>query len=132
MQEAKEEKRQELHPAAEEQAEKAEAASMEAARESAGSKKRKRLASAANGSTRSGAASSSKQQKEREDAAKAKVARKRGAPQAFVQKLFQMLNEEPREVISWSEEGTGFFIHDLRKLADDVLPKYFRRKKKNK
>lgn len=124
MQETKEEKHVDRHAA-----EAAEAAEMEATKESAGSKKRKR---AVNGSSR---ASSKQQQREKQredEAARAKVAKKRGAPQAFVQKLFQLLNEEPRDVISWSDQGTAFFIHDIHKLAEDVLPKYFRRKKKNK
>ena len=63
---------------------------------------------------------------------------KRGVPQQFPRRLYEMLESEatlssasPNEtfVISWSESGKAFRIIDIDVFANTVLPKYFRTKK---
>lgn len=54
---------------------------------------------------------------------------KRGAPQAFARKLFEILSHESPSVISWSESGDSFFIHDVEEFVNNVLLKYFRHQK---
>jgi hypothetical protein len=63
---------------------------------------------------------------------------KRGVPQQFPRRLYEMLESEaklasnsPNEtfVISWSESGKAFRILDVDTFVASVLPKYFRTKK---
>mmetsp|Transcript_83053 Transcript_83053/g.240329 ORF Transcript_83053/g.240329 Transcript_83053/m.240329 type:complete len:225 (-) Transcript_83053:111-785(-) len=63
---------------------------------------------------------------------------KRGVPQQFPRRLYEMLESEtklaeqdPDEayVISWSESGKAFRITDVDDFAATVLPKYFRTRK---
>jgi hypothetical protein len=63
---------------------------------------------------------------------------KRGVPQQFPRRLFEMLNSETclieqsdkhPKVISWNALGNAFRIFDVAEFASTVLPKYFRTKK---
>jgi hypothetical protein len=63
---------------------------------------------------------------------------KRGVPQQFPRRLYEMLESEaklavasPDEtfVISWSASGKAFRILDVELFADTILPSYFRTKK---
>jgi hypothetical protein len=63
---------------------------------------------------------------------------KRGVPQQFARRLYEMLQSEaklalasPEEevFISWSESGLAFRITDIDGFTLSVLPKYFRTKK---
>lgn len=51
---------------------------------------------------------------------------KRGAPQAFAYILYSILENEPVEIASWSEDGKSFSVHDGDRWANLVLQKYFR------
>jgi len=63
---------------------------------------------------------------------------KRGVPQQFPRRLYEMLDSETKlieaspnhpKVIAWSDSGTAFRIYDVTKFSVNVLPKYFRTKK---
>ncbi|CAJ1943062.1 unnamed protein product [Cylindrotheca closterium] len=63
---------------------------------------------------------------------------KRGVPQQFPRRLYEMLEGEAKiaasgnqgkVVISWSESGKAFRIFDVDSFMASVLPKYFRTKK---
>lgn len=63
---------------------------------------------------------------------------KRGVPQQFPRRLYEMLESEaklaaskPDEefVISWSDSGKAFRITDVDEFATTILPRYFRTKK---
>lgn len=63
---------------------------------------------------------------------------KRGVPQQFPRRLYEMLDSETKlvevdpnhpVVITWSDSGKAFRIHDVAEFAASVLPKYFRTKK---
>jgi hypothetical protein len=63
---------------------------------------------------------------------------KRGVPQQFPRRLYEMLDGETQllaasadhpKVISWSDSGNAFRIYDVAEFAASVLPKYFRTKK---
>jgi HSF-type DNA-binding len=63
---------------------------------------------------------------------------KRGVPQQFARRLYEMLQSEtklaattPEEdiFIQWSESGQAFRILDVKGFTSTVLPKYFRTKK---
>ena len=65
---------------------------------------------------------------------------KRGVPQQFPRRLYEMLDSETKlienesvldhpHVISWSDSGTAFRIFDVAEFANTILPKYFRTKK---
>jgi hypothetical protein len=63
---------------------------------------------------------------------------KRGVPQQFPRRLYEMLESEAKlastslneqVVISWSESGKAFRIVDVDSFVTSVLPKYFRTKK---
>ena len=64
---------------------------------------------------------------------------KRGVPQQFPRRLFEMLESEAklaststtneRVIISWSTSGKAFRIADVDSFVLSVLPKYFRTKK---
>lgn len=57
---------------------------------------------------------------------------KRGVPQQFPRRLFNMLESESQlqqtaeNLISWSESGKAFRIEDVTLFSTTVLPKYFR------
>lgn len=45
----------------------------------------------------------------------------------FVLKIYEMLADiQFKSLISWSNNGTSFIIHDNHKFAVDVLPRFFR------
>ena len=54
---------------------------------------------------------------------------KRGAPQAFPRKVFEILSEQPAEIISWTPSGLAFMIHDMPRFVSEVLQKYFAHQK---
>ncbi len=63
---------------------------------------------------------------------------KRGVPQQFARRLYEMLqseadlteaSEDYEVLISWSASGLAFRIHDVDAFTTSVLPKYFRTKK---
>lgn len=63
---------------------------------------------------------------------------KRGVPQQFPRNLYDMLEAESKliqadashpKIISWSESGKAFRIHDVSEFSASVLPRYFRTKK---
>lgn len=63
---------------------------------------------------------------------------KRGVPQQFARRLYEMLQSEAKlasaspektPFISWSESGFAFRILDVDGFTSSVLPKYFRTKK---
>mmetsp|Transcript_17437 Transcript_17437/g.40117 ORF Transcript_17437/g.40117 Transcript_17437/m.40117 type:complete len:240 (-) Transcript_17437:1114-1833(-) len=63
---------------------------------------------------------------------------KRGVPQQFARRLYEMLQSEAKlassspdksTYISWSESGFAFRILDVDGFTTSVLPKYFRTKK---
>ncbi|KAG7381974.1 hypothetical protein PHYBOEH_010678 [Phytophthora boehmeriae] len=58
------------------------------------------------------------------------VIRKRnvGVPK-FLRFLFQILEVEDEDIISWSHQGTAFQIRQPEELADKILPKYFKHNK---
>ncbi len=61
---------------------------------------------------------------------------KRGVPQQFPRRLFEMLEGEAKlmeldpvnhhQIISWSDSGKAFKIHNITAFAETILPKYFR------
>lgn len=64
---------------------------------------------------------------------------KRGVPQQFPRRLYDMLNSEAKAaqednhhakqhvvVISWSPSGKAFRIYNVKEFASTILPKYFR------
>ncbi|GAX28161.1 hypothetical protein FisN_6Lh013 [Fistulifera solaris] len=61
---------------------------------------------------------------------------KRGVPQQFPRRLFEMLEGETKlmeldpvnhhQIISWSDSGKAFKIHNITAFAETILPKYFR------
>lgn len=44
----------------------------------------------------------------------------------FVRKLFNMVENETNDVITWINNGSAFHIKDTKRLSDYHLPKYFR------
>lgn len=63
---------------------------------------------------------------------------KRGVPQQFPRRLYEMLDGETRnaemnsqypKVISWSSSGKAFRIYHVGEFSATILPKYFRTKK---
>ncbi|EEC51861.1 predicted protein [Phaeodactylum tricornutum CCAP 1055/1] len=63
---------------------------------------------------------------------------KRGVPQQFPRRLYEMLDSETKliqstpdhpKIIAWSDSGTAFRIFDAVEFAASVLPKYFRTRK---
>lgn len=61
---------------------------------------------------------------------------KRGVPQQFPRRLYNMLEAEsqlpqssPETLISWSQTGKAFRIEDVTLFSTLVLPKYFRTNK---
>jgi len=63
---------------------------------------------------------------------------KRGVPQQFPRRLYEMLQSETNlieasadhpKIIFWSESGKAFRIADVAEFSTTILPKYFRTKK---
>ena len=57
---------------------------------------------------------------------------KRGVPQQFPRRLYEMIEAESiagKSIISWSETGLAFHIQDTNIFSTHVLPKYFRTNK---
>jgi len=54
---------------------------------------------------------------------------KRGAPQAFARKLYDILEAESRDIITWNSSGNAFIIANLDLFRDYILMKYFRHQK---
>lgn len=54
---------------------------------------------------------------------------KRGAPQVFPRKLYEILDNESEDTISWTESGHSFVIKDMETFVTSVLMKYFRHQK---
>jgi hypothetical protein len=46
----------------------------------------------------------------------------------FPQRLFQLLNTESSEIIEWLSRGRSFRINNVDRLANEILPVYFKRK----
>lgn len=47
----------------------------------------------------------------------------------FPQKLYALINAEPRDVVCWTEKGNAFKVVDVDKFSDNIIPKYFRHTK---
>ena len=48
-------------------------------------------------------------------------------PTSFLQKTFDMLNEETlSKIISWNPDGTEFIIYNVNEFSEKVLPLYFK------
>ena len=48
-------------------------------------------------------------------------------PSLFLQKTYEMLSDESLEdVLSWTEDGTGFVIKSPAEFSERILPKYFK------
>lgn len=45
----------------------------------------------------------------------------------FPAKLYQILEEESRDVICWNDNGLSFRIVNADRFEKEILPKYFRR-----
>lgn len=63
---------------------------------------------------------------------------KRGVPQQFPRRLYEMLHNESKllegssdhkDIIAWSDSGKAFCILDVPFFSSDVLPRYFRTSK---
>ena len=54
---------------------------------------------------------------------------KRGAPQAFPRKVYEILSQQPPEIIGWNPSGRTFCIHDMNRFSKQVLKKYFAHEK---
>jgi len=54
---------------------------------------------------------------------------KRGAPQAFPRKVYEILSEQPPAIVSWNTSGRSFSIHDMDRFVSEVLQKYFAHQK---
>ncbi len=46
----------------------------------------------------------------------------------FAAKIYQILEKENPEIISWLSNGLAFRIVDHRRFENEVIPKYFHRK----
>lgn len=54
-----------------------------------------------------------------------------GPPPAFLTKLWQLVNEGDKALVSWSNDGTSFIVRDQNQFAKKVLPNYFKHQKMN-
>ena len=54
---------------------------------------------------------------------------KRGAPQAFARKLYEILTTESQDVIAWNADGTAFHVKDVDNFSVETLTKYYRHSK---
>lgn len=46
----------------------------------------------------------------------------------FPVKLFNLLKSENKEIIEWLDHGESFRIIDIEFFANNIIPKYFKRK----
>mmetsp|Transcript_34206 Transcript_34206/g.43683 ORF Transcript_34206/g.43683 Transcript_34206/m.43683 type:complete len:379 (+) Transcript_34206:70-1206(+) len=53
----------------------------------------------------------------------------RGAPQAFARKLFEILDVESADIVSWNIAGNAFFVKETERFSKEILMKYFRHSK---
>lgn len=49
-------------------------------------------------------------------------------PQSFPAKIYQILENESPDIISWNDNGISFRIVDHGRFEREIVPKYFRRK----
>jgi len=63
-----------------------------------------------------------------EDTTKYPKTGRRGAPQVFPRKLYEILTDE-QDSVSWSKNGKSFTICDMDTFSNDVLLNYFRHQK---
>eukprot|EP00639_Heterosigma_akashiwo_P005561 CAMPEP_0194570134 /NCGR_PEP_ID=MMETSP0292-20121207/7568_1 /TAXON_ID=39354 /ORGANISM="Heterosigma akashiwo, Strain CCMP2393" /LENGTH=273 /DNA_ID=CAMNT_0039420517 /DNA_START=46 /DNA_END=867 /DNA_ORIENTATION=+ len=54
---------------------------------------------------------------------------KRGAPQAFARKLYEILEVESTDHIAWNDTGSAFNIVNMEVFTEQILTKYFRHSK---
>mmetsp|Transcript_4207 Transcript_4207/g.6886 ORF Transcript_4207/g.6886 Transcript_4207/m.6886 type:complete len:354 (-) Transcript_4207:174-1235(-) len=54
---------------------------------------------------------------------------KRGAPQAFARKLYEILEVESTDHIAWNDTGSAFYIVNMEVFTEQILMKYFRHQK---
>ncbi|CAM9608037.1 unnamed protein product, partial [Sphacelaria rigidula] len=54
---------------------------------------------------------------------------KRGAPQAFARKLYEILTTESTAVIAWNAQGTAFHVKDVETFSEQTLTRYYRHSK---
>lgn len=54
---------------------------------------------------------------------------KRGAPQAFARKLYEILTTESTDVIAWNAQGTAFHVKDVDTFSEQTLTRYYRHSK---
>ena len=54
---------------------------------------------------------------------------KRGAPQVFPRKLYQILQNEKDETVRWTKGGHSFIITDMETFTSETLLSYFRHTK---
>lgn len=48
---------------------------------------------------------------------------------SFPQKLYALMSKEDGKVVRWASHGFAFTISDQDKFVDEIIPKYFKRKK---
>ncbi|CAM9881524.1 unnamed protein product, partial [Laminaria digitata] len=54
---------------------------------------------------------------------------KRGAPQAFPSKLYEILEGENPDIVGWTSTGRGFEVRDHARLSSEVLGRFFKQDK---
>jgi len=54
---------------------------------------------------------------------------RRGAPQVFPRKLYEILSQENTDTVSWNQLGTNFVIADMEDFTENILMHYFRHTK---
>eukprot|EP00752_Nemacystus_decipiens_P007356 g6578.t1 len=54
---------------------------------------------------------------------------RRGAPQAFPSKLYEILEGENPDIIGWTATGRGFEVRDHARLSSEVLGRFFKQDK---
>ncbi|CAM9742469.1 unnamed protein product, partial [Choristocarpus tenellus] len=54
---------------------------------------------------------------------------KRGAPQAFPSKLYEILDEEDPAIVGWTTTGKGFEVRNHERFSREILGRYFKQDK---
>lgn len=54
---------------------------------------------------------------------------RRGAPQVFPRKLYEILSTEREDIIGWTDSGKSFIIKEMETFVTNILMKYFRHQK---
>ena len=54
---------------------------------------------------------------------------RRGAPQVFPRKLYEILTNERSDVIGWTSSGKSFIILEMETFVNEILMNYFRHQK---